>query len=71
MATIAASTGALLSEASCDAITAGHMHGIVERIARLEQELSDMTLMRDMLLSQLQSIGIDPVVRVTAQSQDA
>jgi hypothetical protein len=37
----------------------------IERIAELYSALSDMTLMRDMLVHQLESMGIDPVVRVT------
>lgn len=34
-----------------------------KRIAELERALSDMTLMRDILLSQLKGEGIDPLVR--------
>jgi hypothetical protein len=39
MAEITASTGAALSDKSAGAIAAGHMHGIVERIAELEDAL--------------------------------
>ena len=35
-----------------------------KRIAELERKLSDMTLIRDILLSQLKSEGIEPLVRV-------
>ena len=34
------------------------------RVWRQEKELSDMTLMRNALFSQLESEGIDPVVRI-------
>jgi hypothetical protein len=41
MVEITASTGAALSDKSAGAIAAGHMHGIVERIAELEAALRD------------------------------
>jgi hypothetical protein len=36
MVALIASTGVRLSDASCKALTAGHMQGIVERVAALE-----------------------------------
>ncbi len=42
MVEITASTGAALSDKSAGAITAGHMHGIVERIAELEAALQEI-----------------------------
>jgi hypothetical protein len=41
MVEITASTGVALSDKSAGAITAGHMHGIVERIAELEAALKE------------------------------
>jgi hypothetical protein len=42
-----------------------NLRELVHRVAILERRLDDMTLMRDMLLRQLEDEGIDPVVRVT------
>jgi len=42
MVEITASTGAALSDKSAGAIAAGHMHGIVERIAELEAAMREI-----------------------------
>jgi hypothetical protein len=41
----------------------------IERIAELDEALSNMTLMRDILLHQLKGEGIEPLVRVTKGQQ--